>query len=388
MRKLAIITTHPIQYYAPVFKLMHERGNIDIKVFYTWGDKATNKHDPGFGDEIEWDIPVLEGYPYEWIRNTSNQPGSHHFKGIINPDLISRINHWQPDALLVFGWAYHSHLKALRYFKYKLPVYFRGDSTLLDGKPGFKSTLKTIFLKCIYRHVDHAFYVGTNNKAYFKKYGLKEHQLSFAPHAVDNNRFEISRATEVTSLKQSLGIDDSDIVILFAGKLEEKKSPGLLLNSFLSLNLTNIHLVFAGSGNLEAPLKHQAYGHQNIHFMGFQNQSVMPVMYQLCDVFCLPSQGPGETWGLAVNEAMACGKAILVSDKCGCAIDLVNEENGVIFASGSETDLRQALQKLTSSKTSLAQLGENSRLFIKNWSFLRIVEHIENEILTLSNASK
>lgn len=380
MKKLAIITTHPIQYYAPVFKLLHERKNIHLKVFYTWGNYNESKHDPGFGNRVEWDLPLLNGYPYEWVKNASTQPGSHHFRGIINPDLISRINNWQPDAILVFGWAYHSHLKVLRHFKNKLPVYFRGDSTLLDEKPDFKSVLKTICLKWIYRHIDHAFYVGTNNRAYFKKYGLQDNQLSFAPHAVDNNRFSINRAEEVTALKQRLGINNNDIIILFAGKLEEKKSPELLLSSFLTLNLPNTHLVFAGSGKLELLLKQKASAHNNVHFIGFQNQSVMPVAYQLCDILCLPSQGPGETWGLAVNEAMACGKAILVSDKCGCAIDLVRKKNGVLFSSGSDTALKQALQKLASSKNTLTQLGENSRLLIKDWSFLKIVEHIEGKI--------
>lgn len=381
MRRLAIVITHPIQYYAPVFKLMHERGNINIKVFYTWGINAANKHDPGFGKHVEWDIPLLEGYPYEWVENTSDQPGSHHFKGIINPGLIGQINSWQPEAVLVFGWAYHSHLKAIRHFSNKIPVYFRGDSTLLDEQPGFRSLLKTIFLKWMYRHIDHAFYVGTNNKAYFKKYGLKDHQLSFAPHAVDNNRFSINRSAGVTALKQNLGISNNELVILFAGKLENKKAPDLLLNSFLELDIPGVHLVFAGSGKLEEQLKRQAEGHANIHFIGFQNQSAMPVVYQLCNIFCLPSQGPGETWGLAINEAMACGKAIIASNKCGCAVDLVNELNGVIFDSGSGIELKQSLQKLTASKNTLTQAGRNSGLFIKNWSFLRIVEHIENEIL-------
>jgi glycosyltransferase involved in cell wall biosynthesis len=388
VQKLAIITTHPIQYYAPVFKLLYKRKNIDIKVFYTWGNYTESKHDPGFGGTIEWDLPLLEDYPYEWVENTAAQPGSHHFKGIVNPGIIEQISNWQPGAILVFGWAYHSHLKILRYFKNKLPVYFRGDSTLLDETPGFRSLLKTIFLKWVYRHIDHAFYAGTNNRAYFKRYGLRDDQLSFAPHAVDNNRFSADQINEVNGFKQSLGIAEGDIVILFAGKLEAKKSPGLLLNSFLALNIPHTHLVFAGSGKLEEELKHQASAYSNIHFIGFQNQSVMPAAYQLCDIFCLPSQGPGETWGLAVNEAMACGKAILVSDKCGCAIDLVNKNNGIIFKSGVSGELKQALKQLTLSKSSLSQLGENSRLLIKDWNFLKIVEHIESKITGKMSAAK
>ena len=149
MKKLAIITTHPIQYYAPVFKLLHQRQQVSVKVFYTWGEQVNTKYDPGFNKVIAWDIPLLEGYPFDWVKNTAGDPGSHHFKGIINPDLIGQLKAWHPDALLVYGWGYQSHLKVMRHFKNKLPVLFRGDSTLLDDVTGAKALLKTGFLELL-----------------------------------------------------------------------------------------------------------------------------------------------------------------------------------------------------------------------------------------------
>ena len=119
MKKLAIVTTHPIQYYAPIFKLLHERGNVSINVYYTWGKKALDKYDPGFGKKVTWDIPLLDGYPYEWALNTAIDPGTHHFKGIVNPNLAVQISALKPDAVLFFGWAYQGHLKAIKYFKNK-----------------------------------------------------------------------------------------------------------------------------------------------------------------------------------------------------------------------------------------------------------------------------
>jgi glycosyltransferase involved in cell wall biosynthesis len=379
--QLAIITTHPIQYYAPVFKLLHERQQINIKVFYTCGANMPHLHDEGFGVKITWDIPLLEGYPYEWVNNTAANPGSHHFKGIINPGLIDQVNAFKPDALLVIGWSYSGHLKAMRYYKNKIPVFFRGDSTLLDEKPGIKNILRYALLKWVYKHVDHAFYTGTNNKAYFKKYGLQDNQLSFAPHAVDNDRFAIDRAAEVQLFKQQLGIPETDIIILFAGKFQEKKDPELLLNAFITLKKAQVHLLFAGDGHLANTLKLKAQGHKNIHFIDFQNQTYMPVIYQACDLFCLPSKGPGETWGLAVNEAMAGKKAVLVANKCGCAVDLVKKEiNGDIFKSANSDDLVNCLNYLTESKTLLQSYGEQSFLMIQDWNFLNTVKAIEDKL--------
>lgn len=379
--RLAIITTHPIQYYAPVFKLLNETQQVNVKVFYTWGEHAVEKYDPGFGKNIDWDIPLLQGYNYEWVKNISTDPGSHHFKGIINPELITQIDTWQPGAILVFGWAYHSHLKAIRHFKNRIPVYFRGDSTLLDVQNGSKALLRSVFLKWVYRHIDHAFYVGTNNKAYFKKYGLKDGQLSFAPHAVDNGRFTADRTDEALKLRQSIGIPVGDVLILYAGKLEQKKSPLLLLDAFLALGKLNIHLLFVGNGIMEAPIQTRSNKHKNIHFINFQNQSLMPVVYQACDLFCLPSKGPGETWGLAVNEAMAAGKPVLVSDKVGCAIDLVIPGfTGDIFESENLSDITKKLKLLTKDKPQLKILGTNAKNKIAEWSFSEQVTAILNKI--------
>ncbi|GAC1309879.1 MAG: hypothetical protein NVSMB24_26110 [Mucilaginibacter sp.] len=382
MKKLAIITTHPVQYYAPVFQLLHQRQQLNIKVFYTWGEGVLSRYDPGFKKNIEWDIPLLNGYPFEWVKNTSKDAGSHHFEGIVNPELIEQINAWHPDAILVYGWGYHSHLKALRHYKNKIPVFFRGDSTLLDEQNRLKALLKTVFLKWVYKHIDHAFYVGANNQAYFKKYGLKDDQLSFVPHTVDNNRFAEERKNEVAFLKNQLGIDDSECVVLFAGKLEEKKAPQLLFEAFVSLNRSDVHLVFVGNGPLEEQLKYMANDISNVHFIDFQNQSRMPVMYQACNLFCLPSGGPNETWGLAVNEAMACAKAILVSDKAGCAADLVTGGlNGEVFKAGNLKALTEKLRQLTKDKSLLLKYGKQSQMIIADWNFTNAAKAMEKKIL-------
>jgi glycosyltransferase involved in cell wall biosynthesis len=382
MKKLAIITTHPIQYYAPIFKLLSLREAIQLKVFYTLGEGSAGKLDHGFNKIIKWDIPLLDGYAYEWMENTAAEPGSHHFKGIVNPGGTEQIKKYGPDAILIFGWAYHSHLKMIRYFHGKIPVYFRGDSTLLNKTGGLKKILRNVFLKQVYRHIDHAFYVGKNNKNYYRKYGLSENQLSFTPHAIDNERFAADRGHEARELRLSFGIGNNDILVLYAGKFEPVKNVELLLAAFIILNRPNVHLLLAGNGPGEAYLKDLAGKSKatgNIHFTGFKNQTYMPVLYQAADLFCLPSKS--ETWGLSINEAMACGKAILASDKVGCAVDLIASTNGAVFISNDVGCLVEKLQHLTMDQAKLVTLGQRSKFIIKDWSFLAIAEAIENKLL-------
>ncbi|TCC92261.1 glycosyltransferase [Pedobacter frigiditerrae] len=479
MKSLAIIVTHPIQYYVPLFKLLNKY--CELKVFYTWGVKgAAAKYDPGFNKTVAWDVPLLEGYAYEFLTNTAKDPGSHHYNGIVNPELIETVHTFKPDVILVYGWAYKSHLAALRHFKGKTPIWFRGDSTLLDERKGFKQILRGLFLKWVYSHVDLAFYVGSANKKYFKKFGMQERQLIFTPHAIDNERFAEDRGDEAHQIRASFNIKNDDVLILFAGKLERKKNPELLLEAFIELDSSvvdrpssldqqeeqkeeslmtkeqgsknkeqldtslahrlstlaeqkkkrekhpELHLLFVGNGELEEELKAKSrkqkekleksfdflpagqigaqddklevdqgdsvktkneksrlpdgQGKTNIHFMDFQNQTQMPAVYQACDLFCLPSHGPGETWGLAVNEAMACKKAALVADKVGCAQDLVAQETGLIFKSNDIDDLKQKLIALTSDKNNLSEIGKSAQQHIQNWSFKEQLKAILNQL--------
>jgi len=387
IRRLAIVATHPIQYYAPIFKLLSESDQINLKVFYTWGESSIKKYDFGFGKIIEWDIPLFDGYGYEFLPNITKNQGTHHFNGITNPDSIQQIDIFQPDVILIYGWGWHSHLKIIRHYEGKVPLWFRGDSTLLDQKPGFKNLLRNIFLKWVYKHIDKAFYVGKSNKAYFLKYGLKEHQLIFAHHAIDNLRFETNRSDEATVIRQTMRLAGSDILVLFAGKLDIKKDPFLLLNAFSRIKKLGVHLLFVGNGILEDNLKATVKNNNisNVFFIDFQNQKVLPTYYQACDLFCLPSKGPGETWGLAINEAMACGKAVLVSDKVGCALDLVEDGvNGMIFKSNSIEDLQEKLTYLLGKgKDGLKSMGQASLKIIKPWTFANQVKAIEKEISKL-----
>jgi glycosyltransferase involved in cell wall biosynthesis len=364
--RLAIITTHPIQYYAPVFHALERSAAIQPRVFYTWSQTAdTQVADPGFGRLVSWDIPLLTGYEFEFVPNLARRPGPLHFRGIVNPGLIPAIEAWRADAVLVFGWSCESHLRALRHFKGRLPVLFRGDSNLLDSPSGWRRLARRAVLTWVYSHIDVAIAVGSNNHDYYRWCGLPEARVLFAPHAIDVQRFSDphgAHAERAARWRQELGLTEDARVILFAGKMQAKKDPLLLLESFLAAGLPG-ELVLAGSGELEGPLRARAHGQRNVHFLPFQNQLAMPAVYRLADVFVLPSRGPGETWGLALNEAMACGRAVIAGSRVGGARDLVLPgTNGWVFESGSGAQLtsviREALERDAQTLRAMGQAAQ------------------------------
>jgi glycosyltransferase involved in cell wall biosynthesis len=371
--KLAIVSTHPIQYYAPVFRTLAAYDALDLRVFFTWSQAADSPlFDHGFGAEVKWDIPLLDGYAHQFVRNVADRAGSHHFRGIRNPTLVDEIEAWRPDAILVYGWNAHSHLQALRHFKSRIPVLFRGDSTLLDQSVWWRTLLRRGFLRWLYSHVDVAIAVGSNNRDYFRWCGIPSRRIAFAPHSVDTMRFAADAADQESRAQEwraRLGIHPGAVVFLFAGKLQSKKSPDLLLDAFRSLK-PGSHLIFVGNGEVEGELKARVTGSDNVHFLPFQNQSLMPIVYRLGNVFVLPSRGPGETWGLALNEAMATGRAIIASSKVGGARDLIQVgTNGWIFESGDRHALGRALGEAADcGPAGLAAMGNAAHTLSARWS--------------------
>ena len=386
LKKLAIISSHPIQYNAPLFALLAEKGIFELRVFYTWGEDVIKpRYDPDFGKVIEWDIPLLEGYSYQFVKNVAKDPGSHHFFGIDNPELLSAIGNWGADVIWMWGWSFKSHLKALRYFNGKIPVWFRGDSTLLDEANGFnlKSLLRGVLLNWIYRHVDRAFFVGEHNKKYFLKFGLKENQLVRAHHVVDVDRFAVwneQHARKLEVWKSELGIKHDDFVILFAGKFEPKKNPNFIISLAKHLKSDRFKFVMVGNGVLESEIYEAAKLDKRIIVFPFQNQSMMPMTYRLGDVFVLPSVGPGETWGLAMNEALACGIPVIGSNKCGGSIDLIDDTCGLVFEPHDLTSVVQRLNALSLDKNQLNEMKVNAAKRAQEFHYSKVVEVVNQQM--------
>jgi glycosyltransferase involved in cell wall biosynthesis len=346
--RLAIVLSHPIQYYSPWFRWLRAHTDLTCRVFYLWDAGVTRRRDPQFGTTFAWDVDLLSGYEAEFIANTSRRPGTDHFGGLRNPTLLPRLEAWRPGAVLLFGYRSASHLQVIRWARRAgIPLVFRGDSHLLGrGRPPWP---RRWLIAWVYRQFAAITYVGAANRDYFLALGVPPHRLFFAPHAVDPARFDCADprpAAEARDLRATLGLSPDTLVVLFAGKLVAAKQPRELLAAFLELRPERAALVFVGDGAEQAALAAEARSAPpgTVHLLPFANQSEMPARYRLADLFVLPSRGVYETWGLAVNEAMQLGVPCLVSDRVGCQQDLVTPgETGWVFRSTEPADLTAKL---------------------------------------------
>lgn len=344
--KLAALITHPVQYYTPLFRELARRA--DLTVFFGHSASCADHEESGFGVRFDWDIDLLSGYKHVFLDNVAARPSLNTFAGVDTPSIGPALRRGGFDALLLTGWYRKTHLQALAAAKRSgLPVLVRGDSHLDTPRSYLKTFVKRATFRPFLQLFDAALYVGERNRAYLRHYGYPEGRLFHSPHCVDNAWFA-ARATEAAraEIRSRFGIESKARVVLFAGKLVPFKRPLDIVAAVGRLRRAGVavEMLVAGAGELESALREAATVEDaKVHTLGFCNQTEMPKAYAACDVLALPSDGR-ETWGLVVNETLACGRPVIVSDAVGCAPDLA--EDGVagrVFRSGDVDDLAAKL---------------------------------------------
>jgi glycosyltransferase involved in cell wall biosynthesis len=322
--RLAILTSHPIQFQAPLFREISR--NTDVTVFFAHRATPEQQAAAGFGTTFDWDVDLLEGYSHTFLSNVAREPGVHHFAGCDTPEIGQKLSGGTFGALLVTGWNLKSYWQGIWAAKRRrIPVLVRGDSQLETPRGLVKRLGKSTLYPGLLRLFDAALYVGRRNCAYYEHYRYPIDRLYHSPHCVDNERFAAGATLSARAkLRARLGVGSGEKVALFAGKLVAFKRPLDLINaaSLLRAQGLTIQIMIAGSGPLEQELRSRSSSmNVPLHMLGFQNQTQMPAAYAAADVLVLPSSGH-ETWGLTCNEALACGTPIVVSDAVGCAPDL------------------------------------------------------------------
>lgn len=374
MRKLALLTSHPIQYQAPLFRYLAKQDGVNLKTFFCSDFGVTPKRDEQFGVTFSWDIPLLDGYEHEFLMNRATNPGPQSSNGLYNPDADKKILDFRPDAVLVHGYSsWTSRFVINRMFHHSIPLIFRGDSNLLQPRPLHIRIAKEIYLRNLFRKISAFAGIGYYNAEYYRHYGVSRDKIKLAPFTVDNDFFQsrsVEARLEAGRLREELGIFDRT-VILFSAKFIHIKRPFELIEGFYRSGIfSDCVLVFAGDGEMK-PLMQKRIADlgisSSIRFLGFRNQSLMPATYALGDLFVISSSI--EHWGLAVNEAMNLGLPIIASDMVSSARDLVlHGENGWVYPSGAIDGLAACLREAAFlGRDGLRLMGQRSLEIISRW---------------------
>lgn len=343
---IIVINSHPIQYYTPLYKKFQNELDIDLQVWFCSKIGVEEYFDEEFNTKLKWDIPLLEGFKYEFLKNFSFFKINSPFIGLINLQIISKLFFIRKSIIWIDSWSQITFILAIIFGKlFGHKIYFRAETPLsheiLKNKLYLK--LRIVFFKFLFMFIDKFLYIGEQNNSFYKYYGVKESKLVFMPYCIDNNYFSQLSNFKSSNLFETYKIKIDHKIIMFCGKFINKKRPLDLIKAYQNIKCKNhkISLLLVGTGPLESQIKDFVLANKidDIHITGFVNQSMIKYFYNISDVFVMCS-GSGETWGLATNEAMNFSSSIVISDLTGCSNDLVTEGlNGYKFSTGNVEEL-------------------------------------------------
>jgi len=380
--RLGVLTTHPIQYQVPCFRALAARPDVDLRVLYCM-IPTPSQQGAGFGTSFQWDLPLLEGYRHETLENVSRRPSVVAFEGCDTPGVGAAIRRHRFDAVLVRGWVVKSCLQCLWACRgLGIPCLVRGESNALRKRRWWVRAAHRVLL----RQYAALLAIGRANRDFYLRNGVPPGKIFSAPYCVDNDRFAAQAAglrPRRNVLRRAWGIPACAMTFLFCGKFSDKKRPRDLLTALgmavqaHGLGQAGIHLLMVGDGDLRSECERMARGRSlPVTFAGFLNQNEIARAYVASDCLVLPSDF-GETWGLVVNEAMACGLPAIVSDRVGCRADLVRPwRTGAVFPFGDFRALADLLVSFAAAPAEVKAMGTRARELAAAYSIDKAVSGI------------
>jgi len=388
--KIAALVSRAGPNNSPLFSMLSKE--VDLTVYYCSDvGVGKNDYDAQFGRTVNWGDSFLSKHKYKFLKNFQSFSFRKNQDAWFNPSIISELIKNNYDALIVYGWnSFTDWLAFFACFFTRTKILIWGENPMnQETVAGRKSFLKKALLKPLFKRVFAFLYIGEENRKFYKYYGVPDDKLFFVPYSTNNAVFSATRdklKSEREELrKKLLNIKDDRRVILFVGKLTEKKRPMDILRAYQLLNenhSTLIALVFVGDGALRGSLEKYAaeYALPDVYFTGFACQEEVQKYYAVADVFILPS-GIGETWGMVVNQAMCFGLPVIVSDMVGCGPDLVKKGvNGFSFPCGDVQALAERIKKIITSKEMLADFGRESKKIIERYSYEEDIRGIKKAL--------
>ncbi len=381
--RLAVVNSHPIQYFAPLYAYLNRDPSLEITALYCSDFSLRGGIDPGFKQAVIWDVDLLSGYQSHFLGERAKQRTLRGFWSIICPEMWTEIRSGKYDAVMLHGYGFAAYVLAFLAAKsIGIQVFMRSETHLGLQRSTARRRLRDSILALTYRFVDGFMAIGTLNRDYYRSLGVPDNKIYDVPYTVDNDRFIAAArisAEERAGIRHRFGLPLDQPVVLYASKFMQRKHPDDVIQAMKLLQEEGIcaSLLLVGTGEMESELRAlvSSADVKNVIFGGFVNQTDLPGVYSAADIFVLPSEN--EPWGLIVNEVMCAGLPIVVADEVGCVPDLVHQgENGFLMQAGNVTSLVNALRPLLVSEELRSEMGAKSLATISGWNYERCLQGI------------
>lgn len=288
------------------------------------------------------------------------------------------------NVVHIAGWSEPTFLFAMFLSKIRsIPVSVESDTPIPHETKRCKKIIKRIVYPPVFSLINIFLPGGTRQAKYIEYFGVDTKRIIPVQMTVDVDAIrkyvQALYSHDRTRIRKLYNIEEEDIVYLFVGRLETHKGILNLIAVFEEIKDKNLKLLIVGDGSLRCSIETVVKTRDNIRYAGRLSENSLIDTYYAADVLVLPSHF--EPWGLVVNEAMAVGKPVIVSDRVGCIDDLITDENGAIIKSDDIDDLRSTIIWLSGLPDLREKMGNKARQIIANWT-------LENEAENICNAWK
>lgn len=354
MSRLVIITEIISPYRIPLFNALAQNPDVDLHVIFLGETDPNLREWRVYKEEIRFSFEVLPSWRKRFGR----------YNVLLNRSVAAALLKADPQAILCGGYNYVASWQALMWArKHHVRFDLWSESNGQDKRGDFAVTefLKRQFM----RRCDRFIVPGSSALDYLKMQNIPQDSIFIAPNAVDNRLFSdaaSSARNNAVRLRTDLKLPHR--YFLFVGRLVRDKGVFELLSSYAMLQESlrrEIGLVFIGDGPCRTELQQRAAGISTgaVCFGGFVHRDGLGAYYGLADALVLPTYT--DTWGMVVNEAMASGLPIILSDAAGCAADLVREEwNGLLVKPGDVDSLADAMTRIAADHNLRDTMSANS----------------------------
>jgi glycosyltransferase involved in cell wall biosynthesis len=384
---------HPVQYNTTLWQRQALHPKLDILVVYCNLRGAVPAMNPGFGVEVEWDVPLLEGYPWTLVPSAKGPKNGGRRTSLPWKNLWQLVTNGEFDAVCLGGYYFREAWTVLLAAKRKrIPVIVCTDAHSLESrraKSKFTLGIKKQIVGRIFRMAAAVITSSSNAEIFLQSLGVPSERIFMGRSVVDNAWWtEHTAHLDRAALRRELNLPPEARIVLYCAKLQPWKRPGDLLEAFSRADVSGSYLLFAGDGPLRAMLEQRSRDlgvADRVHFLGFVNQTRLPGVYVASDVLVLPSDY--EPFGLVINEAMLCGCPVVVSDRVGARYDLVYEdETGSVFPCGNVEALAKILRSLLNDPSRLDRMGAAAKERMLSWTpELNIATFLEAVEVAVSN---
>ena len=362
--KVLLLNNVPAPYFLPLFEELGKTPGWQLTVCYTtnW-NRTVGWQNATLSERSSYRTVILDQLGFDFSDSIGISLS-------IAIKLWSFLGNERPDYLICYGYTLKPQILLLVWAMItKTPFALTGDANYyFDRAKGLKRIAKSAWLRLVIKRASALVTIGIASKLFWEKYGATPLQLFSSRLVVDNDFFSKAKDTLSETAKNwrnRLELRDK-VVFLFVGRLIKRKNINLIIQAAHLLNPDEFDVVIVGSGEEAESLKLLASDESNIHFSGNVNPDDLPAFYRMADVLVLPADD--EPWGLVVNEAMACGLAVIAYKFCGATIDLVDSDNGIVLQGFSIKELANAMQFLVTNRPLLLSMQLKSEEKIKDWS--------------------